>query len=220
MKVRQRHLERLLERGDHDAFVRALDDLCHGEANRVAPNGLDFEDLVQEARIGALKAARAWDPTRGTNPLTFATLTIRRELWKATSDQLRTKRKANLDALRLDQPGAPDVAEPLVALLAAPGLPVDELVELRARVFDAAAQAREVTADSTLVVYHPRVHRERPGTVMEAVQAMHPGFVAVSARRRLLVDGRERIRSSRGEVTEPVWRVDLSAATNNLEAAA
>jgi DNA-directed RNA polymerase specialized sigma24 family protein len=220
VKVDQRHLRRLLERGDHDGFVRALDPLCHREARRVAPNGLDYEDLVQEARVAVLKIARAWQPDRGANPLTLAIRYVRHDLWRVTGEQLQQKRRANVDARSLDAPASPSTAIPLGAVLPAAGAAVHEIVEQRDELRQAARRlavlpralrenldrsdngrspGRRVAAfvaaggqPGTRVVYHPRRRDQTVEGVLRRVQREHPGSVAVSATKRKLIDGRER----------------------------
>lgn len=113
VRRRQAHLERLLQRGDHGAFVRALEPLCHREIRRVATNGIEPEDLLQEARIACLQVARHWRPDRGANPLTLAVLAIRRDLWKVTRQQLAHKRRLHQTTLSLDRP-APAADKPLL----------------------------------------------------------------------------------------------------------
>ena len=54
---------------------------------------LDFEDLVQEGRIGALKAAKRFDPSRKVQFITFASFSIRSEMGQAAgSGIIRTPR--------------------------------------------------------------------------------------------------------------------------------
>lgn len=132
-QVDQAHLRRMLERGDHAAFIAALEPLCQREVGRTAPNGLEHEDLMQEARFAVLKVARTWDPARKANPLTLAVTFVRNQLWKVANEQRVEKRRGNHEALRLDGPASARVDDggTLGALTPATGATVEEIVEHR-----------------------------------------------------------------------------------------
>lgn len=133
MKVDQVHLRRLLEAGDLDGFVTQLDPLCVREVMRVARNGLDIEDLLQEARTAVFAVAQRWDPARGANPLTLAVRYVRHRLWTVTGRELAATRRANVEAISLDQrrPAGFGDGDDLLALRPAPGPAVDELAIAR-----------------------------------------------------------------------------------------
>ncbi len=76
--------------------------IARREASRLYLPGGDREDLLQEAMIGLLFALRGFEPDRGTQFSTFATLCIRRQLWKALDAQQRDRQKALNTAVSLD----------------------------------------------------------------------------------------------------------------------
>lgn len=239
MKVDQAHLRRLLERGDHGGFIQALEPLCHRECRRVASNGIEYEDLVQEARFAVLKVARSWSPGKGANPLTLAVRVIRNHLWKIAGDELRLKRKANQGALRLDAPANPATTVPLGEAVPARGPAIDEIAEQHlelatiTRRLTALPMAVRVEVDGLergvarqicahvaaggdpieRVVYLSRRKNQTADGVMRKLTRTTPGCLAVSAVKRKLRDGRECAPQGRpaadGSLGELVWRIDL-----------
>lgn len=100
----QRELRLLLQAGDHAAFVARLEPLCQKLVNRTVAPSIETDDLMQEARLGALKAARAWSADRGANPLTYAVHIIQNHLWRIAQYDNAAKRRGALDAIHLDSP--------------------------------------------------------------------------------------------------------------------
>lgn len=211
----------MLERGDHDAFVRALEPLCHKTVSKTAGNGVEYEDLMQEARFAALKVARTWTPDGGANPLTLAVLYIRNEVWKVANAQKTDKRRANYGAVRLDAPAR--AADPEGAtrgeLTAAAGPAIHEIAEqrdqvarltrrlqllpepLRANLDDDkvprdVARLRAFVAaggePEPLSVYVDRHPGDKATDVTARVVRAHPRSVPVRAVKRKLMNGRER----------------------------
>ena len=63
------------QNGDQDAMneiVAKYERLCHKLARKFAftANSFNHEDLVQEARIGLIKAIRSYEADRGAKPIT------------------------------------------------------------------------------------------------------------------------------------------------------
>ena len=114
------------QRGDQLAFERLLDRYqrsLDGHASRFYLPGGDAEDLVQEARIGFMKAVRFYRGGRGSSFRTFAELCIARQLAGAISAARRAKHRPLNEAARGDQAdrtlaAVPDRADPLDRLVA------------------------------------------------------------------------------------------------------
>ena len=82
------------QKGDKKAMERLLvqfERLCHKLARKFAFTGpnQDHEDLVQEARVGAIKAVMSFDPDNGAKPITWLYYAIRGQVVSAG----RTDRK-------------------------------------------------------------------------------------------------------------------------------
>lgn len=222
MRADQAHLRRMLERGDHDAFVRALEPLCHREVQRTAPNGLEYDDLMQEARVACLKVARAWRPDGGANPLSLAMIAVPRWLYKCANEQLAAKRRINHETLSLNAPMRSEPDFELGSVLPAGGATVHDIAEQReelreiaerltaARIPAALADVLDSTRPSrfaavaaaaargddleTGVRYRPRTPDDTAAVVINRVQASvrNQGWVVVAVTKRKLIDGRER----------------------------
>ena len=118
------------QRGDQLAFERLLDRYqrsLDGHASRFYLPGGDAEDLVQEARIGFMKAVRFYRGGRGSSFRTFAELCVARQLAGAISASRRAKHRPLNEAARGDQAehslaAVPDRKDPLGQLVAREGL--------------------------------------------------------------------------------------------------
>jgi len=80
------------ENGLDGAAVLQLNAYIHREAlkfqNSYPFSSLDLEDIVQEGRLGAIKAAKRFDPTRGVQFITFAAYSIRAGMREAVGKGL------------------------------------------------------------------------------------------------------------------------------------
>ena len=85
-QARELELERFREyratgnRGLRDVLVADAQGIAVGLARRFRDRGAEFDDLVQVAQIGLLKAIEAFDPDRGSAFISFATPTVLGEL--------------------------------------------------------------------------------------------------------------------------------------------
>lgn len=68
------------QRDVRDALVADAQGIAVGLARRFRDRGAEFDDLVQVAQIGLLKAIEAFDPDRGSAFISFATPTVLGEL--------------------------------------------------------------------------------------------------------------------------------------------
>jgi RNA polymerase sigma factor (sigma-70 family) len=93
---------------DEEALLRQHAGLIHTLAAKYLPvaGGLEAGDLAQEARLGVLKAARMFDPTRGVTFSTVAWNEARYAILKA----IRWQQRHCPEAVSLDQPLACDGA--------------------------------------------------------------------------------------------------------------
>lgn len=93
---------------DPDAAVRACEPLCRALAAMYYAPGVDEDDLLQVARLGAWEAWRAWRPDGGSSFAGFARLYITRELITAVHAARRRKHAPVSDAMRFEAPVADD----------------------------------------------------------------------------------------------------------------
>src|ERR671914_1854650 len=114
------------QRGDQLAFERLLDRyqrLLDGHASRFYLPGGVADDVVQEARVGFMKAVRFYRAGRGSSFRTFAELCVARQLAGAITAARRAKHRPLNEAARGDQAdrtlaAVPDRADPLYRLVA------------------------------------------------------------------------------------------------------
>jgi RNA polymerase sporulation-specific sigma factor len=126
-------------RGDQLAFERLLrryQRLLDAHASRFYLPGGDADDLVQEARIGFMKAVRFYRGGRGSGLRTFAELCVSRQLAGAIAAARRGKHRPLNEGARGDE------AERMVAAVPDRDDPVDLLVA-RDRLSDLVRQAGE-----------------------------------------------------------------------------
>ncbi|MFL5818509.1 MAG: SigB/SigF/SigG family RNA polymerase sigma factor [Conexibacter sp.] len=157
--------------GDARARDRAIEQylpLARRLAGRYHHRQESFEDLVQVASLGLVKAVERWDPARGTRFTSFAVPTITGELrrhFRGTSWTLHVPRGVQEDALRVrDAAGrlthrlgrAPRVSE----LAAETGLDAEAISEaLHARAVQATASLDQPTG----------THEDRDATLGELI---------------------------------------------------
>jgi RNA polymerase sporulation-specific sigma factor len=114
------------QRGDQLAFERLLrryQRLIDAHASRFYLPGGDADDLVQEARIGFMKAVRFYRGGRGSSFHTFAELCVSRQLAGAIAAARRAKHRPLNESVRRDQAeralaAVPDCEDPLDTLVA------------------------------------------------------------------------------------------------------
>src|SRR5918994_3332359 len=114
------------QRGDQLSFERLLrryQRLLDAHASRFYLPGGDADDLVQEARIGFLKAVRFYRGRRGSSFRTFAELCVSRQLAGAITAARRGQHQPLNEATRCGHAertlaAVPDRAEPLDRLVA------------------------------------------------------------------------------------------------------
>jgi RNA polymerase sporulation-specific sigma factor len=93
------------QRGDQLAFERLLrryEGLLDGHASRFYLPGGDADDVVQEARVGFMKAVRFYRGGRGSSFRTFAELCASRQLAGAIAAARRSKHQPLNEAARGD----------------------------------------------------------------------------------------------------------------------
>jgi RNA polymerase sporulation-specific sigma factor len=84
-----------------DADIERWEGVCRTiVADHYAP-GMDFDDLLQEARIGAFKGVRDHRPERGGSLATFVAMCIRRAVWTAIKNATRGKHSPLNHSLRV-----------------------------------------------------------------------------------------------------------------------
>jgi RNA polymerase sporulation-specific sigma factor len=89
--------------------LRALDPLCRSVlAHFYTPAGYSYDDLFQEARIGAWKALRDFRGDRGSGFPNFARICIERQVTTFVKTATRRKHAPLTDAARLDKPAGDD----------------------------------------------------------------------------------------------------------------
>ncbi|HEV7772728.1 MAG TPA: SigB/SigF/SigG family RNA polymerase sigma factor [Conexibacter sp.] len=146
--------------GDARARDRAIEcylPLARRLAGRYHHRQESFEDLVQVASLGLVKAVERWDPARGTRFTSFAVPTITGELrrhFRGTSWTLHVPRGVQEDALRVRDAAsrlthrlgrAPHISE----LAAETGLDAEAISEaLHARAVQATASLDQPTGGS------------------------------------------------------------------------
>ena len=114
------------QRGDQLAFERLLwryHRSLDAHASRFYLPGGDADDIVQEARIGFMKAVRFYRGGRGSSFRTFAELCVSRQLAGAIAAARRTKHRPLNESVRGEHAeralaAAPDREEPLDQLVA------------------------------------------------------------------------------------------------------
>jgi RNA polymerase sporulation-specific sigma factor len=85
-----------------------FDDLARSIARNTRIIGMDYDDILQEARIAAWRSTRTYDPSRGMSRYGYAKLAIKAALITAMKAQTRGKRLIHHSATSLDAPLAID----------------------------------------------------------------------------------------------------------------
>lgn len=117
-----------------------FDNVIHQIASKYVngAEGIDFQDLLQEGRIGLLSAIRDYDP--GKNPAfdPFARLCIERQIQKAVEKQNRKKQRPLNTYVSIDEPenGGGDDDRPISETLGSSDHNPEQLLVERERVED------------------------------------------------------------------------------------
>lgn len=94
-----------MPRRDTERVLRDLEPVCRAIAGAYFGPGLQRDDLLQEARIGAWKAIRDFNPTAGLSFRNFANLCITRQVQTAVLTARRRKHEILNRASSYDEPG-------------------------------------------------------------------------------------------------------------------
>lgn len=89
---------------DEAALLRSHDEMILRLAKKFKNIGLPLEDLQQEARIAFLSGIRAWSADGGASVSTLGCKFAHTALCRLFRDVKREKRKAQRDAVSLDEP--------------------------------------------------------------------------------------------------------------------
>ena len=88
--VNKKEFSYTLETGLNPKAVLQLDAFIHREALKFLHSypfsSLDLEDLIQEGRLGAIYAAKRFNPTRGVQFITFAAFYVRSRMREAIGE--------------------------------------------------------------------------------------------------------------------------------------
>ena len=163
------------ERKLRNELIEAHKSLASHLARRFANRGEPFDDLLQVAYLGMLKAVERFDPDRNLEFSTFATATVEGELKRHFRDKgwsVRVPRDLQELAVKVDRVGedmsrelgrAPTPAE----IAERTGTTLEQVLEAR----EASAAYRAVSLD------RPRTDDEEDGdSYADAVGAEDPGF--------------------------------------------
>ena len=119
--------------GDQEAFgliVRRMEPLIHSQIHSLRCEGVEDEDLAQEALMGLLAAVRTYRPEGGAAFTTYATACIRHRLLSVAR---RWAPRANREQPLEDSPELTDTAADPALLLQEQEALEDLLIRLRTR---------------------------------------------------------------------------------------
>jgi RNA polymerase sigma factor (sigma-70 family) len=68
------------------AMLLRYDPLCHRLARKYFTSGMEYDDVLQEARLGLLRAVRLFNPEKGANFITYAYIAIRRNVARSLAE--------------------------------------------------------------------------------------------------------------------------------------
>lgn len=112
-------------------LIELYEPLCRAIANDFFIPGADRDDVLQEARLGLLDAARCYRPGRGTSFVTFARFCIRRHLLDLIKAANRTKRFALRESVCVVANEEGELAPVVELLPASPATDPQHRLELR-----------------------------------------------------------------------------------------
>lgn len=113
-----RQIVRLAQSGDEKAVDCLIDrylSMVQTQAKTLCPQGMEWEDLLQEGLIGLFQAVVRYDPSRESSFKTFASHCSQNRMLSAIERQGREKRSPKLPNVSLEQdpiPGGADHGSP------------------------------------------------------------------------------------------------------------
>jgi RNA polymerase sigma factor (sigma-70 family) len=113
------------QRGDKRALelvLASVEGLVARGAKRIRRAGLDVDDMLQEGRMGALRAVETFKPGKGANFATWAAY------WVSAFQRRALKRAERLEADSLDEPIGDDETTLRIDTVPAAGLSPEERV--------------------------------------------------------------------------------------------
>lgn len=124
-----------------DELARSLEDIVRLEAGDFFLPGQDADDVLQEARVGLLRAIQTYDPERGfTTFRNFARFAIRRQLVTALKGAQRLKHRPLTDSARSGLNADGELA-PIIDLLPSSASTLEQ-IEKRAEIAEIAWKIR------------------------------------------------------------------------------
>jgi RNA polymerase sporulation-specific sigma factor len=82
--------------------------MCRHEVDRWFVEGMDRDDLLQEARLEAWLSSLTWRPGGGSSARSWARMHVHSRMQDLLTRSLRMARRGNVEALRLDAPASRD----------------------------------------------------------------------------------------------------------------
>jgi RNA polymerase sporulation-specific sigma factor len=112
-------------------LIERYEQMCRDVSQDFFLPDADRDDLLQEARLGLLDAARCYQPDRGTSFETFARCCIRRHLTDLIKAANRAKRLALTESLRVVRNEEGELAPVVELLPASPATDPEHRLETR-----------------------------------------------------------------------------------------
>ena len=103
----ERTLAQKIQQGDSRALNRLVEANLRfvvSIANQYKGKGLQMDDLVSEGNIGLMKAARHFNPDKGTRFVNYAVVHVRKQIEKALDHQTEPPRGLKQKATSVDAP--------------------------------------------------------------------------------------------------------------------